>query len=511
MALPEVRPSQDSYDMARDDLESIIEFLKSSEAGTLTHSMLEDVLNERGRELLRRLLQAHIDARGPGEAATAVKGVEGIERDTARVHDRELATIFGDVRVKRMGYGAEGMESLHPLDAELNLPDELYSFGLRRRAAGEAAKGSFDETVKSLVNQTGTEVPKRQVEQIVRRAAVDFDAFYAERSPPKGARSASILVLTSDGKGVVMRRSDLRPQTRKAAEKKRHKLKNRLTKGEKRNAKRMATVVAVYTTAPFVRTPHEIVRLLAPQNEPEKAERPRPENKRVWASLVKEPEDVIAEGFAEAQRRDPRHVKTWVAVVDGNKDQLRSLRKLAQRYRVDLVIIVDFIHVCEYVWKASLAFYGEDDPVREEWVRERLLRILCGHASDVAAGMRRSATLRGLATKTRKPVDDCANYLLTYSPFLHYDDYLAAGFPIASGVIEGACRHLVKDRMDVTGARWSLAGAEAVLRLRALRSSGDFDEYWRLHERQEYERNHAARYADGQPAPTRGRHLRVIK
>src|SRR3989304_2910399 len=122
MALPEVRPSQDSYDMARDDLESIIEFLKSSAAGTLTHSMLEDVLNERGREVLRRLLQAHIDARGPGEAATAVKGVEGIERDTARVHDRELATIFGDVRVKRMGYGAEGMESLHPLDAELNLP-----------------------------------------------------------------------------------------------------------------------------------------------------------------------------------------------------------------------------------------------------------------------------------------------------------------------------------------------------------------------------------------------------
>jgi hypothetical protein len=206
-----------------------------------------------------------------------------------------------------------------------------------------------------------------------------------------------------------------------------------------------------------------------------------------------------------------RHVKTWVAVVDGNKDQLRSLRKLAQRYRVDLVIILDFIHVCEYVWKASLAFHGEDDPAREEWVRERLLRILCGHASDVAAGMRRSATLRKLRPTTREPVDDCANYLLNYSPFLHYDDYLAAGFPIASGVIEGACRHLVKDRMDVTGARWSLAGAEAVLRLRALRSSGDFDEYWQFHERHEYERNHSELYADSKPVPTRGRHLRAIK
>ena len=511
MALPAVRPSQDRYDMARDDLESIIEFLKSSDAGKLAHSTLEDVLNDRGRELLRRLLQAHLDARGPGTAATAVKGADGIERDTEKSHDRGLATIFGDVRVKRVGYGAEGVESLHPLDAELNLPQELYSFGLRRRAAVEAAKGSFDETVESLARQTGTEVPKRQVEQIVQRAAVDFDAFYAERSPPKGARSACVLVFTSDAKGVVMRRSDLRPRTRKAAEKKRHKLESRLTKGEKRNAKRMATVVAVYTTAPFVRTPHQIVRRLAPQNEPAPAERPRPENKRVWASLVKEPEDVMAEGFAEALKRDPRHLKTWVAVVDGNKDQLRSLRKLAKRNRADLVIILDFIHVCEYVWKASLVFHGEDEPTREEWVRERLLRILCGHASDVAAGMRRSATLCGLSRTTRKPVDTCANYLLNYSPLLRYDNYLAAGFPIASGVIEGACRHLVKDRMDVTGARWSLAGAEAVLRLRALRSSGDFDEYWPFHEKHEYERNHAARYANGKPVPTRGRHLRVIK
>lgn len=511
MALPEVQPSQDPYDMARSDLESIIGFLKSSEAGKLTHSGLEEVLNQRGRELLRQLLQAHLDARGPGEAAAPVKGADGIERDTPRPQDRGLATIFGDVRVKRLGYGAEGVESLHPLDAELNLPVELYSFGLSRRAAVEAARGSFDETVTSLVNQTGTQVPKRQVEQLVGRAALDFDAFYAQRSPPEGTPSASILVFTSDAKGVVMRRSDLRPKTREAAEKRRHKLDKRLTKGEKRNRKRMATVVAVYTTPPYLRTPHQIVRLLAPQNETEPDARPRPENKRVWASLAKEPEEVMAEGFAEAQRRDPRHAKTWVAVVDGDNKQLRRLHRLARRYRADLVIILDFIHVCEYVWKASLVFYAEDDPAREEWVRERLLRILRGHASDVAAGIRRSATLRGVARKTRKPADTCANYLLKYSRFLRYDDYLAAGFPIASGVIEGACRHLIKDRMDVTGARWSLAGAEAVLRLRALRSSGDFDEYWRFHERQEYERNHAARYADAKPVPIRRRHLRVVK
>jgi hypothetical protein len=110
--------------------------------------------------------------------------------------------------------------------------------------------------------------------------------------------------------------------------------------------------------------------------------------------------------------------------------------------------------------------------------------------------MRRSATLRAMTAAERQPVDECADYLLNYSPYLQYEKALAAGVPIATGVIEGTCRHLVEDRMNLTGARWSLTGAEAVLRLRALRSSDDFDAYWEFHEQQEYERNHASHYAN---------------
>ena len=157
----------------------------------------------------------------------------------------------------------------------------------------------------------------------------------------------------------------------------------------------------------------------------------------------------------------------------------------------------------------------------EDWVGSRLLNILQGYASSVAAGIRRSATLRGLTRQQREAADTCADYLLHHACYLRYHEYLAAGLPIATGVIEGACRHLVKDRMDLTGARWSLAGAEAVLRLRALRASGDFDEYWRFHEAQEYQRNHAALYADRtvpptrKPSPRKDRktraHLRIVK
>ena len=324
------------------------------------------------------------------------------------------------------------------------------------------------------------------------------------------------MVMSVDGKGVVMRTQDLREQTRKAAKARTHKMGARLSKGEKKNAKRMATVAAVYTIAPFVRKPEDLVA----ENNSARAEppRPRPEKKHVWASLEKTPEEVIEKVFEEAGYRDPTHQKKWIALVDGNKPQIRILRRMAKEKGIDLAIIVDVIHVIEYLWDAGRAFHPEAGAELENWVRVRLLEILRGNAGHMAGGMRRSATLRSLASGDRKPVDACANYLLTYAPYLKYNHYLAQGFPIATGVIEGACRHLVKDRMEVTGARWSLSGAEAVLRLRALRSSNDFDEYWMFHEAQEYERNHRALYAGGimpptlKPRQTRKRnHLKAVK
>lgn len=174
-----------------------------------------------------------------------------------------------------------------------------------------------------------------------------------------------------------------------------------------------------------------------------------------------------------------------------------------------MTIVADIIHVCEYLWSASMNFHAEADPAREGWVEERLLRVLHGTASQAAAGMRRSATRRGPAE--RAAVDECADYLLAKAPYLDYASHLARGLPIATGVIEGACRHLIKDRMDLTGARWGLASAEAVLRLRALRSSGDFDAYWDFHLQREHERNHASRYEDATPVPVKGRHLKRVK
>lgn len=506
------------YEQSRQEFEDMIRSLDSEEARSMTHSELERELEKKGRELMRKLLQEHLEARGPGQCTQPVRSADGVDRSHIRLQERKLETIFGTVSIERAGYGQAGSRSLHPLDAELNLPDKKYSLELNRRVAEEAAKSSFDETFESIGKTSGSHVPKRQIEELVMRAAQDFDAFYEMRQgqPAAGEQSGSVLVMSVDGKGVVMRTQDLREQTRRAAKARKHKMGARLSKGEKKNAKRMATVAAVYTIAPFVRKPEDLV----PENNPARAEppRPRPEKKRVWASLEKTPEEVIEKVFEEAAYRDPQHKRSWVALVDGNKPQIRILRRMAKEKGIDLTIIVDVIHVIEYLWDAGRAFHPEASSEMESWVRARLLEILRGKASYVAGGMRRSATLRTLASADRKPVDVCAKYLLTYAPYLKDNHYLAQGFPIATGVIEGACRHLVKDRMEVTGARWSLTGAEAVLRLRALRSSHDFDEYWTFHEAQEYERNHRALYAGGivpptfKPQPNRKRnHLKAIK
>jgi hypothetical protein len=494
-------------------------FVMSDDAKGMTHSQIERELEKRGLELMRSLLQAHLDVRGPGEAMGPVKGSDGVLREQERLHERGLETIFGEVQVQRMGYGAEGVDSLHPMDADLNLPAELYSHQVRRRVAEQVADESFAKTVKHLHDHTGARVGRRQVEELASRAAEDFDKFYEEREADASRRrdhSGSILVISADQKGVVMRRQDLREATRKRAEATEHKMPIRLSRGEKRNAKRMATVAAVYTIEPYVRQPEDIIRVMAPHHEREKPDRPRPEDKRVWASVQKEPERVIKEATREAWSRDPQHKKERIVLVDGSRSQIDIFRKFRRKGMLgDITIVVDFVHVAEYVWKAGFALYGEANEAVATWVSKHLLNILRGRAGHVAAGIRRSATLRKLSPKTRKAVDSCAKYLHNHVQYLRYDKYLARGFPIATGVIEGACRYLLKDRMDITGARWSLVGAESVLRLRALHSSGDFDEYWNFHENQEYQRNHADRYAEKKVVPIRGsvrhRHIKRIK
>lgn len=480
-----------AFTRSREQFQTLVAELGSPETGSLTHAELEERIGYQGRELLRHLLQDHLDLRATREARlTAVTGADTVVRRTVeRDHDRALSSVFGEVRVTRMAYRARGAVNVYPTDAALNLPVEKHSHGLRRLAAVESVRGSFAAASAAIGRVTGHELGKRQVEALARRAAVDIGAFYADRRPDPSP-DTDVLVLSADGKGIVMRPDALREATRKAAASGGHKLATRLSKGEKRNRKRMAEVGAVYDATPAVRTPEGIITQAGGDQPTTRTPGPVARDTWLTASVEHDTATVIAAVFDEATRRDPAHRRCWLALVDGNAHQIDQIRAQARHHTVDVNIVLDFVHVLEYLWKAAWCFYREGDPAVEQWVAEHARRVLAGRSSMVAAAIRRKATCLGLTPEQRKRADTTANYLVGNRAYLNYAHALAQGWPIATGIIEGACRHLVKDRMDLTGARWGLAGAEAILQLHALTSNGDFDEYWAFHLQQEHRRVH---------------------
>jgi hypothetical protein len=511
MGLPALTEDfQQWYATAQDEFYKLISKLEVKGQTVMTLTEIEVMIREGLQGIGRSLTEAKMKEIGRQRAAERVTGSDGVERSPKRLMPRKAETIFGEIEYQRWGYGSPGAETLFPADGHLNLPAEKFSHEVRRLVSEDVTRASYDESLEVLSERTAAKVAKRQGLELTRRAANDFVEFYEESAGVVADvdggveiaedKSGSLLVLTTDGKGVAMRPEGLREATRKAASGKKHKLGKRLSRGEKSNRKRMAQVASVYTISPHRRTAEEIAGSQATEDrERESAPAPRPENKRVWASVAREPEEVIGEMFADATRRDPLHQKQWVALLDGQPHQLRLVRAKAQELGVELTIVLDIIHVLEYLWKAAWALFGEGHKDAEAFVTERLLRLLRGQSSQVAKGIRRMATERNLKGKTRKQVDISADYLLKYRECLRYDRCLEQGFPIATGIIEGACRYLVKDRMDITGARWGLEGAEAVLKLRSLRASGDFKEYWRYHEEKERQRNHISKYADGLP------------
>lgn len=493
-------------------MDRIKERLTSTEAMSMSLSEIERLVSTEGHEVLRELVQAHVDLRAAKEQVVEVIGADGIERSQVREGTRTVETPHGEIAVTRKLYQAAGVDGLAPLDAALGLPSEHYSLEVRRLVAEESPRASFDEVVELISKRTGAHVPKRQVEELTVRAAQDFDAFYDRRLREPEATN-DLLVLSFDGKGIAMRHADLRAATQRAAETTPRRLETRLTSGEKRNRKRMAQVATVYTLAPWVRTPADILHTLRPDDLD--AMRPRPTQKRVWASVEHSPQQVVDDAFAEATRRDPDQDRRWVVLVDGQRDQIKRVQRAARKVGAEVIIVLDIVHVLEYLWRAAYTFHTAGTEEAETWVRHRLLALLSGRsAGEIAKSLRGMVERHGLDATTAAPVVKCANYLVKNGRWLHYDRALANGLPIATGVIEGACRYLVQDRMGRTGARWSLTGAEAILRLRALKTSGDFDDYWQFHLDQEHARVHGSRYANGDvpnPLPPERPKLRLVK
>ncbi len=487
-------PPDDPFAASKAMFAALADELAGPAAAGLTACELEEFIDEESRKAVLQLLQDHYDLRAlreeqrAGKHPAPVAGTDGITRTRLETgHARHLATLFGTVKVTRCAWRKPGAPDYLPADAALSMPAGRHSHTLAKLAALEAARSSFESAHDAIARRCGPVIGKRQIEDSVVRSAADIPAFYAARVPEPCA-PGTLVVLSADCKGIVMRPGALRAATAKAAAKL-GKMRTRLTAGEKPNRKRMAALVTVYDAEPARRRPHDVI---APPGgrHGSRPLRPGPKALAKWlaGSVRKDPADMIAAAFDEAGARDPGRLRTWVVLVDGAEHQLALVRAEAARRGVTIHVIIDIIHVLEYIWGAAWSLHAAGDPAAEDWVAVKALAVLAGDSERAAAEITAGADAAGLEGSRRSGADACVRYLGNKREFLHYDQALEAGWPIATGVIEGACRHLIADRLDIGGARRGLDGAEAVLTLRAVISNGDFEEYWQFHLEREHQR-----------------------
>ena len=468
-------------------------------AGRRSFDEIEQKVIVQGRELLQVILQYVMDQLAAAEPRLRqVTGADGVPRRRAeRGHRRTVVTWFGPVTVRRMAYRAPGAANLHPADAVLGLPARRYSWQVQRAAVRYALAGSYEQAQLMLQDATGVSVGKQQLEQIVAEAAADAPGFYPAR-PAVACAPGLPLAISADGKGVAMRPGARRAETaRRARKRPGQAFGKRLGTGQKAGCKRIAQTGCVFDVLPpdGPRVPEQIMGRDPGQAAPRG---PRAANRWYAVEIAASRAEAIAAVFDEAERRDPGHERAWIALADGDNHQIKVIRAEAARRGITVTIVIDFIHVIEYLWKAAWCFHPARDPAAEDWVTAQGLAILHGRAAEVTTAITALAAADPPrpGSEHAKIIRTTTGYLNAKQPCLDYPAALANGWPISTGVIEGACRHLVQDRMGITGARWSLQGAQSILWLRAITANGDLGDYWHWHITRQHQRNHQNHYHD---------------
>lgn len=470
----------------------------------LERSVLKDVLG-----IGHAAVDLFLENQGDGDLGATVTTAEGtLLHRSDEPQTRELRTIFGEHAFTSFVYsrGAHRKIELRPIDARLNLPAGKASSLLEEFSQLFCVEKAFGVGAHQFEVVFGQELSVDVLEDINRRMGNQAERFLETLPKPPAKQEGELMVLTGDGKGVPLVKKDA--QQVPVFEEKNPRPGNR----------RMATLACTYTVDRYVRSPEQIVAALMHDDTGERpADRPEPCFKRYFGSFAQpacDDIDAVPSAYGAFAWIADEAVKRWrkgqpvIRLMDGQKSQwdaadvcLADLLQTMQAHdpQQKFVDIADVIHVSHYVWRGAKVLYQHREQ-QEAFVEDRLLRILQGDVTGVVTGMRRMATQRGLKGEQRKEIRTVCNYLENNAERMRYDEYLRAGYPIASGVIEGACRHIIKDRMEQGGMRWTLPGAEAMLNVRAVCASSEWSAFhsWRQSENRKTNHRHSdlvAKYA----------------
>lgn len=457
---------------------------------------VERALFDKAMQVGQHMLKAFVAQQGSGDAGKKIERQGTILRRSKKKRSRRYVSIFGELTVKRFVYAKrEGQKALWvPLDAQLGMPAGEFSYVLEDWQQKLAVKDPFGEAIESLHDWLGIKLSVRTAEEMNRRMAQHADHFRASQSPPDPESEGEVLVVSADGKGVPMRRpleERIRAIAKKTArgrprkEKPEKSPRKRLGRGEKRTKKQMAYVGAVYSMDPEPRTVEDILDEVSRRES--KRRRPKPKNKRMHVQMTQILEGEVIKGMprlfaelaVERHQRDPESEKTVVCLMDGDP----NLWEMQRTWFEDAVCILDLYHVMERLWTAAYVFHKERSMEAEQFVNHYLTMLLEGKVGYLIRSLKQKLPHGA----KRKKLVEVITYLENNRQYMKYHDYLAAGYPIGSGVIEGACRYVVKDRMERTGMRWEIEGASSMLHLRSLYLNRDWHAFvnYRIEREQE--------------------------
>jgi hypothetical protein len=460
-------------DSIRTEFETILQFVTSKEAQTATADHIErslfQLLLSLGAQLMRLFFQMR--------SQTCVRDTITVASQKVPYHNEQKRiyfSIFGKISVWRPYFYKLGIGGHTPLDAELSLGSDRYSDLLREMLSYLGVYMSYNKAVDMLQRILKVGISTRVQQKIVADDSEDVLAYYEQKVTPKTHDEAEILVIQADGKGVpiILEKSSSTPV--------------RLGKGQKRGRKKEAIVTTVYTTAANPRTPKDVVESFFQQdkdNKKSKSAPPKPQNKHIWATLDGK-ETALARLAQQVEPRQGSHIQHKVALADG----CPALQKWLREKFPEFTLVLDFIHAHEYLWKVANCLWGEGNEQRLQWVIKQTQLMLSGQTEQIIDDFRSRAQKQRTTKKQSEELNKTANYFARNLKYMAYDTYLANGWPIASGVIEGACRHFVKDRFELSGMRWEQSGAENLLHLRAVAENGDWDDYHLFRRQQRHRR-----------------------
>jgi len=456
------------------DFQELLERVQSAEAETCTADVMERHLFEQLLQLGAHLMQMFLIYRSEIHQREAIINAEGTRVPYYGERKRDYYSIFGKLQCQRPYFYRRGSGGASPLDAALGLAEDSYSDFLREVHEELSVYVPYETTAGMVGRLLRIRLSKRVQQHFLSSDAADVDAYYEQKAAPEPAEEAAILVAQADGKGVPI----VRPS--KTSEK------VRLRRGEARSRKKAAMVTSLYTIRPAPRTADDVLQTLLDAEKGEEKTPParyRPRHKQIRGTM--KGKDVALRRLAQAvAEREGGHIQHRVALCDGD----RHLQAKLLHYLPDFTLILDFIHAYEYLWLAANRLYKEDDPQRLPWVMEQTRCLLSSQTTPLIEKLRRLAQSAEHSTSQQKVLRRVANYFEKNQQYMDYATYMDKGWPIASGVIEGACRHFVKDRMELSGMRWTMEGAENLLRLRAVAINDDWDEYHQFRKQQRQQR-----------------------